>query len=319
MGGSDTVENELRHAEPARKDVAVRECLYARCVQREVDEEGEVVDVRRFPLLTLRHSQLGLYGCPVAIELLLSFQLECAFVLGLMFLLALPALQDNWARSARRDECRAAHVLNATAPAVASCDYAGRPVRLPLPMQPSYLSASLGACEEFSNATAQLQPAIDLPSPYTSTPGASFCLDGGGGGGGGGGSQQEWAQWGFCGAFVLLLAFLLRLRRLQAVKTRNFDARVWTVADYSVMISHLEKGVDPAALEHTLRQVSLPADQGGAAQGAPEERSPSSAHSGIRGLMDCSPGRPGCASPAWGGGGGGEGYRVSLPHDRPPT
>ena len=164
-----------------------------------------------------------------------------------MFLLSLPQMLDNWQRNNLRDTCRD-FLQNASLTPAGECGYrAALPVRMAPPRRSFYLKLTLGACQEFSNATRLGQPFPGEPYPYVSVPNAQFCL--------GADNQGEvMLHWWLCafGGVCVFLVFLLRLRRLQTETTRNHDKRVWTVADYSVLIEGLARGREPDEQEGTL-------------------------------------------------------------------
>ena len=253
------LDDDVEQAQPASKDLAKHSMLMERVARKQVDESGRVVSVRPFPFWTLRHDKLGTYGVNVAFQLLLSFQLECVAVLVIMFLLHLPQLIDNRTRNVVRDACRdamrRASAANASAANAAwdasACGYAAANVRMSPPKRAAYLTLTLGACEEFVNGSSLSQPALGEPYPFVAVPDAPFCLLSGGPSG----AMAPWVWWlSSFGGTCCFLVFVLRLRRLRTVVTREHDRRTWTVADYAVMIEGLARGREPDELEATLRE-----------------------------------------------------------------
>ena len=76
----DRLEHDLEKARPASKQLAKQSMLFDRIVKKTVDDKGELISIEKFPFWTLRHSRLGEYGVNVAMQLLLSFQMECVGV-----------------------------------------------------------------------------------------------------------------------------------------------------------------------------------------------------------------------------------------------
>ena len=124
--------------------------------KKEYDDEGNI------------HRVLGLrdYGCSVAVDLYLRLQIEGFFLFICIFLVSLPALSNNLDRNNRRIECREAVEANPfnTSAWLEGCGYAGKPIRNENISWPTagypWLRTCLGACEEYSNATDVIQPAV---------------------------------------------------------------------------------------------------------------------------------------------------------------
>jgi hypothetical protein len=248
----ENIEDDFGGMWPANRELAKQHCRFGRCVKKTLNSDGELVAVETIRVWNLwQHKELGLYGCNVAVRLLLTFQLECVLVLVVQFLLAVPQLLDNWRRNAMRDECRAelrgstAAGASDTAGIAAACGYGGAHVRMSPPLRSLYLTATLGACEEYSNATDLNQPTFNQPYPFVRVE-AAYCLSG---------SGMETLSWWLCafGGTCVFLLFLLRLLRLQTVIVRSHDRQLWTVSDYAVLIEGLEKGKEADAQEALLR------------------------------------------------------------------
>ena len=250
-------DEDIESACVASRELAKQDCRLKRCVKKGFDENGELCDAQTFPWYSLKHNKLGEFGCGVAVELLLRFQWECCGALLLMFLLTIPASWSNWTRNQVRNSCRAflssvvvglpalhntssSFVINASASAdaPAECGYSSLPVRMPPPRRSFYLDATLGACEEFSNSTSLILPEFSSPYPYVRTPAAAYCLRVEAGAGA--------AVWSSCVALLLFLGFLVYLRRMQTKIVRGFDGRVWSAADYAVILE--VRPPPPAAL-----------------------------------------------------------------------
>ena len=227
------LEDDIEKAKPARPELAAAACRLRRCVKKQYDC-GRVVGVENFPLRRARYAELGHYGCSVAVEMLLEFQTECLLLFVAMFVLALPALADNWQRNAERESCRealASFVSNVSAVGVAvasteqrllECGYTSVSTRqTALPPRPGYLRATLGTCEEFSNATALTLPSVDAPYPFVPVPDAPFCI----GATASSYALQQAAAWSAMLGGLAFLVFLLRVRRMQTSTVRDFDAR----------------------------------------------------------------------------------------------
>jgi hypothetical protein len=210
--------------------------------------DGKPLLVERFKV-TDKMKLLRDYGCPVAVNLYLRFQLECAGLFLVMFVLAIPDMASNYMRNEVRTACRAlthedflfASVTSASAAINGSeCGWEGLGgvVRRNISASPTTLLFSLGACMEYTSYTDKLQP-IANPSngtAFVATPDASYCarssdaLT----------SIQFWLQ--FVNVLVFF-AFLIRLRRVQRTAAEKLDRENWTAADYTVLVTGLDKGV----------------------------------------------------------------------------
>jgi len=263
-----------------------------RCVKREqvadrkqgqyYSTEHGAIKVERFAIRgkpdDLRH-----YGCSVAVELFLSFQLWGAALLGLMFLITLPPMIDSMSRNSLRQDCRNG-LLNGGYVALlagegtlgSECGYAGLNVmNYPPPSlvgSTSFpLSGALGACQEYSNATFPVEPQpLGIHTnhdTYVETDAAEFCI------GNHGRGRASMALSSLCGTInvLLIMLFILWMRRKANYHVAEVDKAMLTAADYAVYIAGLEKGVDPevategkaslrSRLLADLQRLGLPAD-----------------------------------------------------------
>ena len=189
-------------------------------------------------------------------QLLLVFQQEAIGVLLLLFVVALPNLVDNHRRGSLRDACRATHAASiaaaanssgGTAPLAnisATCGYDGLAVRSVLPRPSPYLRLALGSCEEYSQANLLVQPTPGQAYPFIETPRADYCIDA---------AAHPYAFW--CGTLsvAVVLSFMCYLRWLQTRIVRSYDERLWTVADYAVLVEGLQRGEVPSEQERSIR------------------------------------------------------------------
>ena len=239
------IDEDFEKARAADRSLAEQHCRFGRCVKKTLDEEGKLVSVDPSgsgASHSTRNSgsMAATWQCGCC-----SAQVECVAVFALQFLLALPQVLDNWRRNSLREACRAAWRVNGTMDA--GCAYEGVDVRPSPPPRSLYLMATLGACEEFSNATQLDQPTLGEANPFVRVEAAEDCL--------GGASGMETLSWwlsAFGGTCVFLI-FLLRLLRLQTGIVRSHDQQLWTVSDYAVLIEGLEEGKEVDAQEATLR------------------------------------------------------------------
>ena len=163
---------------------------------------GQTIEVETFPLFGNR-SELHNFGCSVAVNLYLQFQLECGLLLLVLALLSIPAWVDNANRSSEREACRDSTLRGADGSLPAGVDLAhcgftpdGEPnllrigSDLSVMLASSYrdsgvmgwlLAFSLGSCQEYSPNMTVVQPIRWLDGAhqqFVTTPGAKFCQDG---------------------------------------------------------------------------------------------------------------------------------------------
>ena len=241
---------------------AQRSALLKRIVKKHIIEDasstqyrtysGKPLSVETFPFFA-RTEKLREFGCPVAVNLYLTFQIECGILFLLMFLLSLPDLIGNMIRADLRAQCRAMTetdmdyaaitgtlgelgsgvtydpTLNTTAAAL-GCGWSDPPlnIRANLTAQSTVLQWGVGTCEEGGpNAT------------FVRTPNAGYCIPGVGAAATLS-SLSYWCQFANC---LLFFGFLLRLRHNQRMSARKLDRELWSAADYAVMITGLDQGV----------------------------------------------------------------------------
>ena len=72
-----SLEDDIKKAKPADAKLAAQACRMRQCVKKAYDDDtGLLTRIETFPWRMLTHSELGMYGCGVAVELLLHFQSE---------------------------------------------------------------------------------------------------------------------------------------------------------------------------------------------------------------------------------------------------
>jgi len=251
-------------------EVAQRHNLLLRCVKKELDEHGEPTCVRTFPLWHATASARAVeeYGCSVAVSHLLRFYRQAACLLLVLLLAALFPMLENYARNAARNECRAALRGSfgeltgwpAATERAARCGLAGVDVKQDIGPVPAYLMTGLGTCQEYSNATGR-EPVFGISafearvaSFEPLAPNATACTS----------RLFEGARlvsyWADTLAVLLVLGFLILLRRSIVRETRLSDERQLTTGDYAVMITGLKRHCNPddeggqLGLESLLRQ-----------------------------------------------------------------
>ncbi len=95
------------------KDVAKASNLPQRCARITPSDEGKYMSpdgvrctIERLPLCSCGGSKMWKYAVPVAVTLLLRFQLEATIIISLMFALTLPQMLNSIQRNKVRDACR---------------------------------------------------------------------------------------------------------------------------------------------------------------------------------------------------------------------
>lgn len=234
-----------------------------------------VTEVERFPFAKGDHHELHKYGCSVAVELFQSFQLQAAALLCVMFLVSLAPMINMVSRNFLRLECRQALAAGRYAELTAmprptelakKCGYIGSDanpntnfgvmqfppeVLLDLNWLPWALPASMGACMEYSNVTYPVE--VQFPvlgariekahgEVYVDTDTSEFCI-------GNFETDAHGAVNALCQALnvLLLLSFLVWVRRHANDRANKLDIDTWTAADYAVLIEGLEVGAEPEA------------------------------------------------------------------------
>lgn len=225
-----------------------------RCVKKTINPNGQyespttpglMMDVERFPMTGTSYTKLRDYGCSVAVNLYLRFNLEAGAVFLLMFIVSLPQLFDSYERNSLRNECRNAMSDNATAVLAGDfvgsssggrCGYADD-IRQNLTQIGFLVMTALGTCEEYNNVTdgVLFSPTDsgkvgDDEWPLSSTPNADFCVDG---------DKTTAIYWLGALNCVIFILFMVRLRRLQLTAARETDKALWTAADYALLIRDL--------------------------------------------------------------------------------
>ena len=231
-----------------------------RCVKKTINPNGQyespttpglMMDVERFPMTGTSYTKLRDYGCSVAVNLYLRFNLEAGAIFLLMFIVSLPQLVDSYERNSLRNECRSAMSDNATAVLTGDfvgsysggrCGYADAgnetlSIRQNLTEIGFLVMTALGTCEEYNTLTdAVLFSPTDSGKvgddewPLSSTPNADFCV---------GGDKETAIYWLGALNSVIFILFMVRLRRLQLTAARETDKALWTAADYALLIRDL--------------------------------------------------------------------------------
>lgn len=253
---------------------------------------GTGVDMKlnRFPVIPRRNDPLAEYGIPVSVRLLFKIVGEGSIVFLLMFLLCLPALNNNQQRSNYRLQCRRAATTptgykvltnfnSTTAEERAEvstllwpdadprdCGYDGLPIRrfvntsLETLYQQSvtstFLTTSLGACAEYRTCNTTLdESCVNAIQP--SGPGVD------------GAELVRTPGAIYCLGFqpsatasqvtqflaqLLFLAFLVRIRFLSQEYARKDDSARITTSDYSLAISGLNKSIRPDELRVQVKE-----------------------------------------------------------------
>ena len=133
------------------------------------------------------------------------------------------------------------------AAAALDCGWSGAPIRRNLTAQISYLTWAVGTCQEYTSASAELQP-VEKHAPangsstsevFVPTPLAGYCDPGGGGAA----NLSDLAYWLHFVNCIVFFLFLMRLRRNQRYAAGQLDKALWSAADYSVMLTGVDKGV----------------------------------------------------------------------------
>ena len=231
-----------RECECANLREAKKAALLDSCVLKTVDDKGRLKDIRRFPFASLSaHRSLGLYGCPVAVRLLLVLQQEGILALALCFLVCLPCVVDNMRRSVIRSQCRS------DGGGVACGPWTSLLLREPdrMPKQPFYLWATIGSCEEYTNSSIDVQPVYSREYPLRATREAAFCIKAY--------HEQHYELWAGVLVTAILVLFLCQLRRLQTRIVADQDEQLWSATDYAVLLTGLRRGELPAEQERSLR------------------------------------------------------------------
>ena len=182
------------------------------------------------------------FGLSPMVGLFLRFQLEAAVLVLLLFLLQLPELVTNFDHATTRNECRAALATeyaqlvtsDPSTPQLARCGYAGLGIRHPIPQIPLFLKFASSRCYEYNNLTSSTQP-VAPPIPFVQLPesGPSFCT-----------APNESRRQLVMSLLqiIVIVGFLLRLRRLQRWAGIADDDALYTTGDYAAMVKGLERG-----------------------------------------------------------------------------
>ena len=269
---------------PKRGDVrrAYAASLLRRCVKKMVmasedkpegdlfvDPTGIRVRVERFKPFGMPFGKLHEFGCPLGVTLYLHFLVEAGLAFLLMALVALPATIDAWLRNLRRLECRelvqaaSGAAINSTD--LAACGYAGIALRASLPSRSwwhTLLLPAVGTCMEYAPS------ALNVSTAQVTNPGAfvdlgsqaDFCADGASGLTGGMRAGGLLLSWSLALNTLIFALYLMRVRRMQALRDTSFFRETLTAADFAVMVtglSQIEYGDDASdhipALERSLR------------------------------------------------------------------
>ena len=252
-------------------DVAQRHSLLLRCVKKELDELGEPTRVETFPFWHAGLRAVESYGCSVAVSHLLRFYRQAACLLLVLLLASLFPMLENYSRNAVRNECRAALHGSfgeltgwpASTEQAARCGLAGVDVKQDIGPVPALLMTGLGTCQEYSNATGRELETVFGISTFEArvasfeplSPNATACtsplFDG----------ARLVSYWADTLTVLLVLGFLIQLRRSIVRETRVSDERQLTTGDYAVMITGLKRHFNPdderdgqLGLESLLRQ-----------------------------------------------------------------
>ena len=224
-------------------DHARKRALQERCVKVVLDPDGVNSNaVREMHVCGDYGANFVEFGLSPMVGLFLRFQLEAALLVLLLFLLQLPALVTNFDHATTRNECRAAlttdyeELVSAqpSTPQLARCGYAGLGIRASIPDVPLFLRFAASRCYEYNNLTSSTQP-VAPPTPFVQLPtsGVAFCA-----------SPNESRAQLVLGLLqmVLIVGFLLRLRRLQRRAGIADDDALYTTGDYAAMAKGLERG-----------------------------------------------------------------------------
>ena len=202
---------------------------------------------------------------------LLRFYRQAASLLFVLLLASLFPMLENYSRNAVRNECRAALRGSfseltgwpASTERAARCGLAGVDVKQDIGPVPALLMTGLGTCQEYSNATGRELETVFGISTFEArvasfeplSPNATACtsplFDG----------ARLVSYWADTLTVLLVLGFLIQLRRSIVRETRVSDERQLTTGDYAVMITGLKRHFNPdderdgqLGLESLLRQ-----------------------------------------------------------------
>ena len=254
-------------------DVAQRQSLLRRCVKKTLDERGELTHIETFPVW---HAPIGAraledyVGPASAVSHLLRFYRQAACLLLVLLLASIFPMVENYSRNAVRNECRATLRENfgeltgspASTYRAARCGFAGVDVMQDISPIPGFLMTGLGTCQEYSNTTGREPEDVfglegfqaRVASFEEFSPSAALCA----------GDLFEGARlvsyWAETLNVLLVLTFLIMVRRSIVREARLADERLLTTGDYAVMVTGLRRHVNPddaggqLGLESLLRQ-----------------------------------------------------------------
>ena len=221
-----------------------------------VSHDGQKMDVLRFPIRSLNWKDASEYGLSVAVILYLRMALDGIALFLILWLITLPTATFFAGRNLRRNECRAllhagyANLTNGSASP--SCGYAGLGVRAQLiPPVPDLMLFGMGTCSEFGNESVVPRSVLgesvgdDEDSIVELDWSSDVCSWPGGG-------SVHFVYWVDFLCQLILIAFLVRQKRVIDEVSDMYDSSHHTVGDYAVMIDGLDRSSSPDVLQERL-------------------------------------------------------------------
>ena len=218
-----------------------------------VSHDGAKMDVLRFPIKSLRWVDASEYGLSVAVILYLRLAVEGIALFLILFVMTIPTATFFMGRNIRRNECRVllhAAYANVTDGLVRqSCGYAGLDVRERLiPPIPDVMLFGMGTCSEFGNTSVVPRSIFGEEVDETddsivqldwSSDVCSWPSDG----------SVHWIYWCDFLCHLVIIAFLVRQKRVINEVAEAFDSSHHTVGDFAVSLDGLDRSSSPDVLQ----------------------------------------------------------------------